>query len=84
MLSFGKVAGPQSATPLQVFFNWFAYLLRPTAYQEIEKLNLYYVIQGVLLFIFSCCELRTNRLNGQYLLSDADNKKRKANMESTV
>ena len=57
MLSFGKVAGPQSATPLQVFFNRFVYLLTTAAYQRSEKLDLYYVIQGVLLFIFSCCSL---------------------------
>ena len=35
---FGKVGGPQSSTlsktPLQIFFNWFIYLLRVTAYQR--------------------------------------------------
>ena len=42
-----------------MFLNWFVYLLRTTVYQRkktvrILKSNVYYVIEGLLLYIFNC------------------------------
>ena len=103
----GKVAGPQSPTlskdkkaPLQIFFNWFIYLLRTTAYQwklqgknmnfEIMLLEVYrssFSAAAACTFNWPMIDFLRNKDEPLEYTAPAfkcDQEKRKRNMESTV